>query len=139
MFIYQPNFRKLHLKAKKSTCHIFSWKLKDIHNSKLNTLHVALATNVKYFACSIEIQFSKIPFVVQKSNYSTKIINLYIADYWSFNPLINFKLRNYFSGATKIVENSDKFEHMYHGYRTSMEMEFWELFCSERCNFWCWY
>lgn len=81
MFIYQPNFRKLHLKAKKSTCHILSWKLKDIHNSELNTLHIALATNVKYFACSIEIQFSKTTFVVQKSNYSTKIINPYIVGY----------------------------------------------------------
>ena len=105
------------MKDKRGTYHIFSWKLKKKKkNSKLSLLHIAFATNAKYFGCSIEIQFSKTPLAVQKNNYSKRIVNPCIIDdldYWTLNSLNNFTLKNYLFVATNIVRNSDKFKYMY--------------------------
>ena len=42
-------------------------------------------------------------------------------DTWSKNPVNNFKLNNLVIGATNIVENSDKEEWVYSGYRIAFE------------------
>ena len=58
-------------------------------------------------------------FLVEKSNYLTKIVNVYIAydlDAWPRNPSNNFKFTDCLFGATSIVKNSNKEKYVHSGY-----------------------
>ena len=57
--------------------------------------------------------------VVEKNNYVTKILNVYIIydlDNWLIISLDNFILKNFLFGLINIVKNSDKSKNMYRGY-----------------------
>ena len=59
----------------------------------------------------MRIKFDKDPLAVEKNNYLTKIVNVYIVydlNAWLRNTTNNFKLKNSLFGATNIVKNSDK-------------------------------
>ena len=61
------------------------------------------------------IKFDKDPLAVERINYLTKIVNVYIVydlDAWPRNPNNNFKFKSCLFGATNIVKNSDKEKHI---------------------------
>ena len=119
MFACQPTFNVLELKNDKPTEYIISWKLKRLYKSKLIALHGAFLPNIKYFKNKIGIQFNSAPLVIERNNYVTKIVNVYIVydlDNWPKNPLINFTLKDCLFGSTNIVKDNDKEKHVYSGY-----------------------
>ena len=62
--------------------------------------------------------FDKDPLAVQRNNYLTKTVNIYIVydlDAWPRNPTNDFKFMNCLFGATNIVKNSDKEKYVYSG------------------------
>ena len=62
--------------------------------------------------------FDKDPLAVQRNNYLTKTVNIYIVydlDAWPRNPTNDFKFMNCLFGATNIVKNSDKEKYAYSG------------------------
>ena len=66
-----------------------------------------LLPEVKRFGYKIELQFDNTPLVIDKNNYVTKILNVYIVDYldyWPRSPLNRFTSKNCFLGATNIVK-----------------------------------
>ena len=55
------------------------------------------------------MQFLNESLVVEKNNYLTKIVNVYIVydpDYWPRNPLNSFTLKNCLFDATNLVKNA---------------------------------
>ena len=67
----------------------------------------------------LRIQFNNTFLVVEKNNYSTKIVNAYIVydlDDWPKIPLNNFKLKKCFFDATNIAKDIDKGQWVYGGY-----------------------
>ena len=77
-------------------------KIKEIYNSGLKLLH-DLTPIIKYFERKIGLQFNKNVLVVEKKNYLTKTMNVYIVydlDYWSRNLLSNFRLTKCFVVST---------------------------------------
>ena len=65
------------------------------------------------------IKFDKDSLAVEKNNYLTKIVNVYIVcdlDAWPRNLTNNFKFKNCLFEATNIVKNSDKEKYVYSGY-----------------------
>ena len=119
MFACQPTFNVLELKNDKPTEYIISWKSKRLYKSKLIALHGAFLPNIKYFKNKIGIQFNSTPLVIERNNYVTKIVNVYIVydlDNWPKNPLINFTLKDCLFGSTNIVKDNDKEKYVYSGY-----------------------
>ena len=79
--------------------------------SNLGTSHVS--------GSRLGIKFDKNPLAIEKYNYFTKIVNVYIIYdlvSWQRNPTNNFKFKNCLFGATNIVKNSDKEKYVYNGY-----------------------
>ena len=67
----------------------------------------------------LRMQFNDTSLVVEKNNYSTKIVTAYIVydlDDWPKILLNNFKLKNYFFDMTKIAKDIDKGQWVYGGY-----------------------
>ena len=67
----------------------------------------------------MEIKFDKDPLVVQKNNYLSEIVKVYMVydlDTWSRHHTNNFKFKNCLFGADSIVKNSDKENFVYGGY-----------------------
>ena len=67
----------------------------------------------------MELKFDKDPLALEKNNYLTKIVNVYIVydlDAWPRNPANNFKFKNCLFGATNVVKNSYKEKYVYSGY-----------------------
>ena len=66
------------------------------------------------------IKFNKDPLAVEQNNYLMyKIVNVYIVydlNAWPRYATNNFEFKNCLFGATNIVENSDKEEHVLSGY-----------------------
>ena len=57
------------------------------------------------------IKFDKDPLPVEKNNYATNIVHVYIfydIEAWPRNPSNNFKFKNCLFGATSVAANSDK-------------------------------
>ena len=82
-------------------------------------MHGAFLPNVKYFRNMIGIQFNNTPLVIEKNNYATKIVNVYIIydlDNWLKNPLRNFTLKNCLFGSTNIVKYNGKEKYVYSSY-----------------------
>ena len=97
MFACQQKFNVLWLKNGNGIEYIISLNLEGVYNSKLNAIHGAFLTNVKYFGNKIEIQFNNTHLVIEKHNYTSRIVNVYIVsalDNWSKHLLINSALKN---------------------------------------------
>ena len=111
MFVYQPTLETLKIKYEKISENVTIWKSKGVYNSNLKPLHGALLPQLKYAEKKISVNLNKSPLVVEKNNYSTKIVNAYIVydlDDWPKGPLRNFTLKNCLLGSTNIIKNSDK-------------------------------
>ena len=81
------------------------------NQSKLKSLDTISFHSIKLSGYRMGIKVVKDPLAVEKNNYVTKIVNVYIvykSDAWPNNPLYNFKLKNCLFVATNIVKNSDK-------------------------------
>ena len=68
---------------------------------------------------TIGIKMDKYPSAIEKSNYSTKIINVYILyhlDAWPRKPTNNFKFKNCLLCPVNVLKNSDKGKYVYSGY-----------------------
>ena len=75
--------------------------------------------SIKLSEYRMGINFDKDSSAVEKNNYLTKIVNVYIfcdLDAWPRNPSNNFKFKNCLYEATNIVKNSDKEKYVYSGY-----------------------
>ena len=117
MFVYQPIFNSLKYKST-NTEYVISWKPRRVYNSKLMRLNSNLSPNIEYFENKIGIQFNNTPLVVEKNNYTTKIVNVYIVydlDNWPKSPLRNFTIKNCLFGATISVKHNDKEKYGYSG------------------------
>ena len=98
------------------TTTVLNTKISEIENtipdtSNLGTAHVS--------GSRLGIKFDKNPLAIEKYNYLTKIVNVYIIYdlvAWQRNPTNNFKFKNCLFGATNIVKNSDKEKYVYNGY-----------------------
>ena len=65
------------------------------------------------------IKLDKDLLAVERNNYASKIVNVYITynlDARPRNPTNNFKFKNCLFGATSLVKNSDKEKYAYSGY-----------------------
>ena len=85
----------------------------------LKPLHTAFWHSIKFSRYRMGIKFDKDPLAVQQNNYTTKIVNVYIAydlDTWQKITLNNFTLKNCLPCATSIVKNSDKEKCVYSDY-----------------------
>ena len=77
------------------------------------------------------IKFDKDPLAAEQKNYLTKTVNVYTAydlAAWPRNPTNNFKFKNCLSGATSIVKNSDKEQHVHSGYSITFNSTDWGNF-----------
>ena len=66
------------MKSDKGTEYVTGWKSKGVYYSKLVAFHEAFLPNIKYLTRKIGIQSNNAPLVVEKNNYTTKIVNVYI-------------------------------------------------------------
>ena len=92
-FVYQPTLDTLEFKKIKTLIS----KSKGVYNSKLKPLYTAFLNSIKLSGYRIGIKFDKDPLAVERGNYLTKIVNVYIVydlDAWSRNPTNNFKFKN---------------------------------------------
>ena len=90
-FVHQPTLDTLGLKNGKGTDYIL------VYNSKLKPLYTASLHSIKLSGYIIETKFDRDVLVVERNNYSSKIVNVYIVydlDAWSRNPTNNFKIKN---------------------------------------------
>ena len=109
----------LELKKDMGADYVLSWKSDGLYNSKLKPLYTALLHGMKLSGYKMRIKFHKDPLAVEQINYLTKIANVYIVydlTSWPRNPTNNFKFKNCLSGATSILQNSDKEKYVYSGY-----------------------
>ena len=123
-FAYQPTLDTLELIKDKTTNYILSWKSNGVFNSKLRPLYTTFLNNIKLSEYRIRIKFDNNPLTVEKSNYLTKTVNVYIAcdsDAWARNPTNNFKFKNCLFGATNIVKNSHKEKYVYSRYEITFD------------------
>ena len=98
------------------TTTVLNTKISEIENaipdtSNLGTAHVS--------GSRLGIKFDKNSLAIEKYNYLTKIVDVYIIYdlvAWQRNPTNNFKFKNCLFGATNIVKNSDKEKYVYNGY-----------------------
>ena len=70
------------------------------------------------------IKFDKDPLAVEKNNYVSKVVNVYIVHdlhAWPTKPINNFKFKNYLFGAASVLGNSDKEKYMYSGYKATFD------------------
>ena len=91
MFVYQPTFKRIKYKNTNIEC-ITDWISNGLYNSRLNVLNSDFLLNIKYFTKRMGIQFNNIPLVVEQSNHTTEIVNVYIVydlDNWPNVPLRN--------------------------------------------------
>ena len=99
--------------------YVLSCKSKRLYISKLRQLYTAFLHSIKLSGYSMRIKFDRHTLAVEENNYTTEIVNTYIAydlHAWSRNPTNNFKLKNSLFGATNIIKNSDKEKWVYSGY-----------------------
>ena len=118
-FVYQPKLDRLEFEKDKGTDDVLSWKSKWVFNSKIKVLYTAFLQSIKLSECSIEIKFDGDPLAIERNNYLTKIVNVYIVydlDDWARNPTNNFKFQICLFGATNVVKYSDKETYVYSGY-----------------------
>ena len=118
-FVYQPTFNTLELKKDKDTDCVLNWKSSGVYNSKLKPLYTAFLHIITLSVYKMRVKFDKDPLAVEKNNYLTKIVNVYIVydlAAWSRNPPNKFKFKNCWFGATNIVKNSVKEKYVYSGY-----------------------
>ena len=71
----------------------------------------------------MRIKFDKDPLAVEQNNCASKIIScvVYLLDSWPRNPTINFKFKDFLSGATSVVKDSDKEKSVYSDYRVILD------------------
>ena len=79
IFIYQGTFDTLELKEEKSAKYVISWKSKRRHTFKLTLLCTAFLYKIKLSGYNIGTQFNKSVLVVEKSYYTTRFVNDYVA------------------------------------------------------------
>ena len=94
----------LELKKDKGTDYVINWKSKGVFSSKLKPLYTAFLHSIKLSEYRIGMKFYKDCLAVEKNNYLTKIVNVYIVcdlDACTKNLLRIFTLKNYLIGATK--------------------------------------
>ena len=110
-FVYQSTLYTLELKKDKGTDYILSWKPKEVHNSKLQSLCTAFLLSMKLSGYRMGIKFDKDPLVVEQNIYLTKVVIVGIVrhlDAWPKYPSQNFKFENCLFGETSIIKNGDK-------------------------------
>ena len=98
-----------------------------VYNSKLEPLYTAFLHNIKVFVNWMGIKLDEDPLAVEKPNYASKIVTVYIVsdlDAWPKNPTNNFKLKNCLFGATSIVKISDKEKYVYNDYWITFDSVF---------------
>ena len=78
MFIYQSTLSTLKLKKDKGTDYVLSWRSKGIYTSKLKPLYAVFLHSIKISWYKVRIKFYKDPLTVERSNYTTIIVNAYI-------------------------------------------------------------
>ena len=66
------------LELKKGTDYVPSWKSNGVCNSKLKPLNTAFLHSIKLSGYKMRIKLDRDPLAVEKSNYLTKIVNVYI-------------------------------------------------------------
>ena len=118
MFVHQPTSNTLELKEDKGTEYVISWKSKGVYTSKLKPLYTAFLHSINLSGYRMGIKFDKDSSCGSKQlrKIKTKVVNAYIVyglDTWLKIPLINFKFKKCFFGATNIVKNSAKEKWMY--------------------------
>ena len=87
------------IKKRKGIYYILSWKSNGVYISNLKPLYNAFLHSIKLSGYKMGIKFDKDPLAVEESNYSTKIVNVYIVydlEAWPRNPTNNFKFKNLF-------------------------------------------
>ena len=90
--------------------------------------------SIKRSEYRIGIKSNKGPLAVEQNNYLTKIVNVYIIydlDAWPRNPTKHFKFKNYLSGATDVVKNSDKEKYVYSRYGITLDSGGSWSFCND--------
>ena len=94
-------------------------KSKVVYNSKLKPLYTAFLHSIKLSRYKMGIKFDKDPLAVEQNNYASKNINIYIVydlGAQARNPTNNFEFQIDLSGATSVVNNSDKEKYVYTSY-----------------------
>ena len=108
------------MKKDKGTYYVLSWKSEGVYNSKFKPLYTPFLHSSKFCEYIVGIKFDKDPLAVEQNNYLMyKIVNVYIVydlNAWPRYATNNFEFKNCLFGATNIVENSDKEEHVLSGY-----------------------
>ena len=88
--------------------------------------------NIKRFGYKIGIKFNNTPLVMDKNNFTTKMVSAYIVydiDNWPEIRIRNFTLKNCLYGATSLEKNSDKEKWVYFGYGISIRWKRYVGFC----------
>ena len=91
MFLYQPKFSALQLRKDKGIDYVLSWK------PKVFFCYILFFIWHKTNRYKTGIKFDKDPLVVERNNYTAKIVNAYIVynlDTWPKIPLETFTLNN---------------------------------------------
>ena len=99
MFAYQPICNILELKENKGLKYAISWKSNKLCTFKFILLNGILLPTIRQFGYKIGLPFNSSALVVEQNNYTTKVINSYIAydlDSWPRNPHHNFALKTVF-------------------------------------------
>ena len=100
------------MKEDKGSKYVLVWKSKEFVKNERFLLHNAFLLNTGILLYST-------PLVIDKDNYTIKIINAYIfydLDYWPRNSLNSFTLKFCLFGAANTVELCDKNKCIYSGY-----------------------
>ena len=76
--VYQPPLDNLELKKDKGTDYVLRRKSKGVYNSKLKPLYIAVLHSIKLSEYRMEIKYDKYPLPVERNNYLSMIVNVYI-------------------------------------------------------------
>ena len=68
----------LELKKDKGTEYVLSWESKEVYTSKFKPLWTALLHSINLSGYRMGIKCVKDPLAVERNNYATKILNVYI-------------------------------------------------------------
>ena len=79
-FFHQTKNDTIELKKYKLTNNSLSWRSKGVYNSKLKPLYTDFLHSIKLSEYRMGIKFDEHPLAVEKSNYTTEVVNAYIAN-----------------------------------------------------------
>ena len=90
-FVYQPTLNTLELKTIKVLIMLLVGNQMEYIVLNFKPLHTAFLHSIKLSGCTMGIKFDKDPLAVERNNYLTKIINVYIVYDLAALPTIPLK------------------------------------------------